>query len=276
MHVRCVCNQTYTFCEVQFPHRVSCFACGRKWMVLEDGTVDQIRPKTIHLSCRCGQPFTVNAIQFPRKLHCVTCKRRFSVFDTGEIIDTNEELPITRPAATAIEDKSANELRKAYGSTAIRAQIPRFEADNRAKPKKSYVPASGKSPGLSRPKNMKDELALIDLRWRIERMSFALFDSFGIVIFASRKLSFILAVVCVALSCAAWLFLWKSNEGMRPCIGVFIGILQGLLFAPVAILLRYARKYEDAETEWLRQRWGVIEKYELSASTANRTPEGLG
>jgi hypothetical protein len=264
MHVRCVCNQTFTFCDVQYPHRVSCFVCGRKWMVLEDGSVDQICPKTIRVSCHCGQPFIVHSIEFPRKLRCVTCKRGFSVFDTGEIIDTNEELPSSIPAATAIEDKGSNDLHKSYGSTAFRAKIPKFETREPGRPSKQKPPPLAKSAKRTEPKSLKDELAILDARWRVERMSFALFDSYGIVVFASRRLLAILAVIGVAVSLAAWLWLLNTNNPVRPSLIVMLAILQCIAFFPGVVLLRYVEQYERAEKDWLRQRSGCIKMHHSS------------
>lgn len=115
MQVTCHCGQAFNIQAGRYPHRVSCHACGHKFLAFADGqTAPWEAGRTLHARCRCGQKFDVWTEQFPHEIRC-GCGQHFSVLDTGETI--GGEAPAVPPAVASASIQG--DLRVVPASTAI-------------------------------------------------------------------------------------------------------------------------------------------------------------
>jgi len=197
----------------------------------------------MQITCHCGQPFEITTEQFPRRVSCHVCGQHFTTLDNGETFDLQEDLSapveIRDTASTAIQKEPAPR-QPVVDATAVctdetLAHLPAIQ-------KRQHGPTS------------EQQIRLIDLQWNQERMGFALFNMFGVVIFPSRPLA--------AWICVCWLGVYAGGVGLLAFIDVplihavwEVGII--VVFGCVLTagpVLTFAAKFEESEAEWQQKR----------------------
>jgi hypothetical protein len=237
MRVTCHCGLAFKIEPGRFPHRVSCHACGRKFLALEDGQTAPWDPgRSLHVRCRCGHQFDVWTEQYPYMIHC-HCGQRFSVLDTGETIG-GEAPPV--PAAVASVSIQSNLHIAGPASTSVA--------------EKTVAERIAVGDGSAEPKTLDEALSLLDRQWEAEKYRLRRGSVLG---FWLRPL-WILGVFGGLLVLVSFLF----------CGGIaFPFVAEILMMGAVIILQAYdepygdSQRYANAEEAWRRQRSDLLVKY---------------
>jgi DNA-directed RNA polymerase subunit RPC12/RpoP len=260
MLVKCRCGQEFSTYDTRFPHRVSCHMCGVKFMVLEDGTTDELRAISVNVHCRCGRLYVINALQFPRGIHCIDCNHRFSVLDTGEIIDSELELASFGSLDTsAIQVKSPNE-RTAVPVTSIQEARTKQIKTDRTEDSKPFMPASP----IADPheERLRRQLSSLDTQWSEQRRRYAA-CLFGWYRFYPTKKLFLLLYATVLNFSAIVSVLPFAVAGASLLAGglVFL-VMQSLFTLSLLSIFQKAALLHAGEQRWQTERETLIALHE--------------
>jgi hypothetical protein len=232
--------------------------CGVKFIVLEDGTTNEIRAISVSVNCQCGRPYTISALQFPRKIHCLDCHHCFSVLDTGEIIDANIDLEsAAKLDSTAIQASGPSEW-KAPVVTAIREELPCDLA-----PPHTVAPVLNKD---RRDDFFNFQLAAFDDKWQQQRIRYLIAIHHWLYFYPTR-------LICVGLFAAyvpiavvgALIFFDLFNLPTSATWWVLLILVNGSIFF-FAHLFQRAALYDAAETRWQMERDAMIREYQSKRS----------
>jgi len=261
MLVQCRCGQEFVVHETRFPFRVNCHMCGVKFMVHEDGALDEIRAIAVNVICRCGKAYSINALQFPRKVHCIDCNHRFSVLDTGEILDVEIELEnAVGLDSTAFHAHGPSEW-KTPPVTAIQAELPCEVNIERVARELAPLPASTQAydPHEER---MRRQLAALDRQWEEQRERYAV-NVFRLYRFyPTRK-------TCLTVGFFAITAFMLTMTLLFAMMGISL-LNVFLIFPPLVCVLTWfvpdilqnAALHDVGESRWLKERDTLIRMHE--------------